>query len=112
MHVLVAVINEQNVVREVLTALIEAGITTATVIESQGMGKFVAEQMPIFAGFRHLWGGANPYNTTLFTVVNDEQLAEALPLVEEVMFEDKTGPRGVVFTIPVGHFRHPGDKKE
>jgi len=110
MYMMIAVINDQETVREVLTALMEAGITTATVIESQGMGKLVREELPIFAGFRHLWGGANPYNTTLFTVLDEAALDEALPLVEEVMFAQASGPRGVVFALPVTHFRHPGGR--
>jgi nitrogen regulatory protein PII len=112
MHLLLMVINDQDTVRDVLTALLEAGITTATIIESQGMGKIVSEQMPIFAGFRHLWGGANPYNTTVFTVVRDELLDEALALVEEVMFVESPNPRGVVFTLPVDHFRAPRRRQD
>ncbi|HPQ70223.1 MAG TPA: hypothetical protein PKW95_13935 [bacterium] len=107
-----AVINDQDTVRDVVAALVELGITTATLIESQGMGKIVREQMPIFAGFRHLWGGANPYNTTLFTVVDDSLLAEAVELIEEVMYEAGAGPRGVVFALPVSHFRHPSDHRD
>ncbi len=112
MHLMLMVINDQDTVRDVLTALMEAGITTATIIESQGMGKVVSEQIPIFAGFRNLWGGANPYNTTVFTVVRDEVLDDALALVEEVMFVESANPRGVIFTLPVDHFRTPSRRKD
>ncbi|MHA1568556.1 MAG: P-II family nitrogen regulator [Alphaproteobacteria bacterium] len=106
MHLLMMVINDEDTVQNVLAALMEVGITTATVVESQGMGKIVTEQMPIFAGFRNLWGGANPYNTTVFTVLEDDILQETIDLVSEVMFEIVDTPRGVIFTIPVDNFRH------
>ena len=89
------VINDEDVVRDVLTALMEVGITTATVIESQGMGAIVSEKMPIFAGFRNLWGGASPYNTTIFTVVEDDLLEEALGLMSE---SEKNGYIHTVWT--------------
>ncbi|NLH50352.1 MAG: hypothetical protein GX444_17365 [Myxococcales bacterium] len=98
------VINDQQMVYDVLAALMEAGITTATLIESQGMGKIVAEQMPIFAGFRNLWGGGSAYSTTVFTVVDDARLPEAAELVRTVMFEEAEKPGGVFFTLPVDHF--------
>lgn len=108
---LIMVINDQELVQDVLTALMEVGITTATVIESQGMGKLVSEQLPIFAGFRNLWGGASPYNMTVFTVIDDDLLGETLDLLEEVMFVDTDSPRGVIFTLPVDHFRHARRKE-
>ena len=106
------VINDEDTVHDVLTALMETGVTTATVIESQGMGSIVAEQMPIFAGFRNLWGGANPYNRTVFTVIDDEILEETLSLIEEVMFELPANPRGAMFTVPVDHFYSARRKRE
>ena len=98
------VINNQETVHAVLTALMEVGITTATAIESQGMGKIVSEQIPIFAGFRNLWGGASSYNTTVFTVIDEVLLPEVIELIREVMFEDAAKPGGVFFTLPVSHF--------
>jgi nitrogen regulatory protein P-II 1 len=101
------IVNDQQMVYDVLAALMEVGITTATVIESQGMGKIVAEQMPIFAGFRNLWGGSGSYNSTIFTVLTDEKLEETVALVREVMFDGPDKPRGVCFVMPVTHFFAP-----
>lgn len=101
------VVNDQETVHDVLAALMEQGITTATVIESQGMGSIVAEQMPIFAGFRNLWGGASSYNTTIFTVIENDILDETLALLREVMIEAPERPRGVLFTVPVDNFIAP-----
>ncbi|MDP8223464.1 MAG: hypothetical protein P9L99_08900 [Candidatus Lernaella stagnicola] len=104
---MILVVNDQQMVHDVLAAFMEVGITTATVIESQGMGKIVSEQMPIFAGFRNLWGGAGSFNSTIFTVVDDAMLDEAVELVKEVMFEEPETPRGVMFILPVTHFFAP-----
>ncbi len=101
------IVNDQQTVHDVLAALMELGITTATVIESQGMGKIVSEQMPIFAGFRNLWGGSSSYNSTIFTVLDEDILQETIDLIREVMFEESENPRGVMFTLPVVHFITP-----
>jgi len=104
---IVCVVNDPDRVQDVLTALLEVGITTATVIESQGMGRVVTEQMPIFAGFRNLWSGARPYNKTIFTVVDDEKAEEAMHALRDAMFggrQDARGAKGVLFTVPVLDF--------
>jgi hypothetical protein len=64
-ELLVLVLNEINLLDDVLSALIEAGINNATVLESQGMGRVLTQDLPIFAGFRHLFAGSKPYNTTI-----------------------------------------------
>jgi len=113
---LVCVVNDSDRVQDVLTAFLEVGITTATVVESQGMGRVVTEQMPIFAGFRNLWSGARPYNKTIFTVVDDEKARAVIPVLRDVIFreeEKSKGAKGVIFTVPVVEFhksRPDGDK--
>ncbi len=94
-----------------LTAFVEAGCTTATVVESQGMGRIISQDMPIFAGFRHLFAGSKPYNHTIFAVVEDPELTHRIvALVRDVLQEVEEESKGVLFTLPVtGFYRLSGD---
>ena len=60
---------------EVIEGLAELGVGGATVVESRGMGNIISQDIPIFAGFRHLLGGSRPFNYTIFSVVPDAELA-------------------------------------
>ncbi|MDP8257549.1 MAG: P-II family nitrogen regulator [Candidatus Alcyoniella australis] len=109
MLLLGCVISNPDLAEEVLAAMIEAGITTATVVESQGMGRVISERMPIFAGFRNLWGGAEPYGRFIFTIVEPAQADAVIPLLKDVIFDTKGDgkAKGVIFTLPVAEFHKP-----
>lgn len=86
-----------------LEAFLEVGISGATVVQSQGMGRILTRDFPLFAGFRELLESGGPYNFTVFSVVEDPQLIdhflEILPSLEE-----ETQVKGVFFTVPVTRF--------
>lgn len=104
-ELVVVVLNEPEYLHEVLTAFVEAGCPPATVLESQGMGRILAQDVPIFAGFRHLFAGSKPYNFTVFTVVDDPALVPGLlALVRDVLKDVEEEAKGVLFTVPVSSF--------
>ncbi len=35
-----------------MEAYVEAGVTGATILDSEGMGRFLAYEIPLFAGFK------------------------------------------------------------
>ena len=51
MQLLIAVINQEELLDEILAGFLELGITGATVLRSEGMGRLLAHDIPIFAGF-------------------------------------------------------------
>ena len=104
-EMVVCVLNEPEYLHDVLTAFVEAGCTAATVLESQGMGRIISQDVPIFAGFRHLFAGSKPYNFTIFAVVEDPAMVKRiLELVRDVLSEVEEVSKGVLFTVPVGSF--------
>lgn len=108
-ELVVCVLNEPEYLHEVLTAFLEAGCPAATVLESQGMGHIISQDVPIFAGFRHLFAGSKPYNYTIFTVADDPALVpRLLALVRDVLHEVEEEAKGVLFTVPVSSFAHLG----
>ena len=108
-ELVICVLNEPEYLNDVITAFVEAGCTTATVLESQGLGRILTQDVPIFAGFRHLFAGSKPYNYTIFAVVDDaEVIRRILRLVREVLAEVEETSKGVLFTLPVSGFHRLG----
>ena len=102
MQLLVAVVNHAELVDDLLAAFVELGITGATVINSEGMGHVLAQDVPIFAGVRALHSGSRPANQTVFSVVDDDKVDAAIALMQEVCGNLDQAGQGIVFTVPVG----------
>lgn len=112
-ELLVCILNEPDYLHEVLTAFVEGGVTTSTVIESQGMGRILSQDVPIFAGFRHLFAGSKPFNHTILAVVDNHAITlEVTRLVRYVLREVEETSKGIIFTVPVSSFfRLAGDEE-
>lgn len=106
-ELLVCILNEPDYLHDVLVAFVEAGVTSSTVIESQGMGRILSQDVPIFAGFRHLFAGSKPFNHTIFAVVDDHAITvEVTRLVRDVLRDVEETSKGIVFSVPVSSFIH------
>lgn len=102
MQLLIAVINQEEKLDEILSGLLELGITGATIISSEGMGRVLSHDVPIFAGLETLASRSRPQNQTLFSVIReDEKVAGAIALLEEICGDFEDPATGIVFTIPV-----------
>jgi nitrogen regulatory protein P-II 1 len=101
-QLLIAVINQEEKLEEVLAGFLELGVTGATVVASEGMGRLLRDEVPIFAGLEAIGGDrSRPRNQTLFSVIDDDEKVErAVALLTEVCDFGRPG-RGIVFTIPV-----------
>ena len=104
MQALFVVINEPDILQDVLTGLLEEGITTATILESQGMGRVVMDKMSIFAGFRDLWSGNLGYGHTLFAILEDDQVDRVIRAIRDLLDSVEAQNKGILFTLPVGRF--------
>ncbi len=102
MELLICVINKSELLDEVLAGLLEAGITGCTVIESQGMGKIISQDIPIFSGFTSLFAGARKSNYTIFSVIKDKGLTdEAIKVIQDIYGNFDGANTGILFTIPI-----------
>jgi nitrogen regulatory protein PII len=102
MELFIAVINNPNKIDEVLESFLEIGITGATIIDSFGMGKILSEDIPIFAGFRHLLASSSSANKTIFSVIDDEKMVlAAFKSLETICGNLNSPSTGIAFTIPV-----------
>ncbi len=100
-RLLVAVINDAEKVDEILSGFLELGITGATIINSEGMGRLLSHDIPIFAGLQTLISGSRPQNRTIFSVVPEDRVGPAIELLQDVFGDLSTPATGIVFTLPV-----------
>ncbi len=102
MHLLIAVVNQEEKLEEVLSGFMEIGVTGATVINSEGMGRLLSSEVPIFAGLEAFADRTRPRNQTLFSVIaDDDKVERALRLLQEVCGSFEEPARGIAFTVPV-----------
>lgn len=102
MHVVFFVLEREEYLEEILEAFLEKGIPGATVLQSTGMGKIMAEHCPIFIRLRSIITENNLVNNhTIFVVVEDELVVRVLELIEEVVGDLEQPGTGVFFSLPV-----------
>jgi nitrogen regulatory protein PII len=97
----VAVINDPEKLDDVLSGFIELGITGATIIGSEGMGRLLSHDIPIFAGLQTLISRSRPQNRTLFSVVTEDRVDPAIALLQDVCGSLTDPATGIVFVLPV-----------
>ncbi len=92
MKFLLIILNREKHLEKVLSLMLETGISGATILESEGIGHFLAYEVPIFAGLRQLVGERKAANKTIFAVLEDESL---FPKFNELLKEE-----GIDFNLP------------
>ena len=107
MNVLFIIINKPEHLEDLLSKLMEVGIKGATILESQGMGFAVNHgghaNQPFYGQIRSMIDNSRPYNKTIFTIIEDEELLEkAVNTVKEIVGDLNKLGVGVMFTVPIG----------
>lgn len=102
MQLLIAVINQEEKLDEILSGLVELGVTGATIINSEGMGRVLSHDIPIFAGLEALASRSRPQNQTLFSVIREDDKVDAvIALLQEICGNLEDPATGIVVTVPV-----------
>ena len=100
-RLLVAVVNDPERVDQILSGFVELGVTGATVINSEGMGRLLSHDIPIFAGLQTLIRGSRPQNRTIFSVIPLQLVDTALELLKEVCGDLASPATGIAFVLPL-----------
>ncbi len=109
---MIAIINDETILDDLITGWLELGVSGGTVIESQGMLSYISDHVPIFAGFRSLASGGMPHNKTLMIAVNDpEVLEKAIRFLKKITRENHKENQGVFFVVPISEFGSLGSPK-
>ena len=102
MELLVCVINRDDKLEEILSGFLKLGVTGATVIDSEGMGRVLSQDLPVFAGLQTLQSRSRPQNTTIFSVIESPAvMTKAIDFVQEICGGFDAPASGIVFTVPV-----------
>lgn len=107
MYVLFIVLNEVSKLDEVLERFMQVGVRGATVLDSQGMGGAMMhgsnKSIPFFGSLRTLMDNARPYNKTIFTVLDSEEMVEkTVEAVRDVCEGQDPVGLGFMFSVPIG----------
>ena len=106
MKLVVFVLNKEEFLEDIASAFIEADITRATILDSEGIVEFLSYQVPLFADLKSFMKGDRPYNKTIFSVVDDEKKIKNLEkLIEEICGDLSEADNGILFTIPVDYVK-------
>ena len=100
-RLLVAVINDPEKLDEILSGFLELGVTGATVINSEGMGRLLSHDIPIFAGLQTLISGSRPQNRMIFSVVPAALVDPVVDLLQEICGNLASPATGIAFVLPV-----------
>lgn len=102
MQLLIIVLNKEEYLEKLMSLLVESGISGATISDSQGIGHYLAYEVPIFAGLRQMMGEGKTVNKTILAVLDNEKAFGELKelLVEEDIDFTKPGV-GIVVTVPI-----------
>lgn len=108
MNVLFIVLNETEYLDDILDGFVEVGVKGATILDSQGMGSAITNSGrghdAFFGAIRSFLDNARPYNKTIFTVIEDEEiLMKAVRTVKEIVGDINKPGVGMMFTVPVGN---------
>lgn len=100
MQVMVVVVNDPKYLVPILDRFVEIGITGATVIDSTGMARLIADHVPFFTRFSRMEGDQH-HSKTVFTVIRDEIVERAADSVDEIMGGLDNPNSGFLFCVPV-----------
>ncbi|NOZ64442.1 MAG: hypothetical protein GXO71_05875 [Caldiserica bacterium] len=101
MKLILIILNQEELLDDILSALVEAGILGANVIESTRMTEILSHEVPIFAGLRQISKGGRSYNRIILAPVEEEEeINEFLHILEETGINLQKEETGTIFLLP------------
>lgn len=104
MFLLVLILNKTELLEQILQSLVQAGVPGATIFDSTGMGRALAQadRDSIFSGIRTIFEHTRPHNKTIISVLNSpEQKEQAVRAIKDVIGDMSRPGVGIMFTIPL-----------
>ncbi len=102
MKLLLVILNREEFLDQVLSAMVEAGILGASVIESTRITDILMHEVPIFAGLRQFARKGRTHNRIILALVEDKEKVEDLVSIlreENIDFEKEE--TGFLLLLPV-----------
>ena len=107
MFVLFIVLNEIDYLDDIMAEFVNIGVCGATILDSQGMASAIVngqnKNIPLFGSLKKLLADARPYNKTIFTVLeNEEMVDKTVASINKVLADASQPGAGFMFTMPIG----------
>lgn len=97
------ILNKEEYVDDLLSAMMELEITGATILDGVGFERVLANDVPIFAGLFKSLGDSRPYNKNIIALIKDKKtLTKLIGILKEVGIDFKEPGVGEIFAISVG----------
>ena len=92
-YLMLLTLNKVVDLADVMSALVEAGITNASIVDSTSMAKKLAYEMPVFAGLSYMTPGKSKKSQLIFAYLENKSMANKLAklLKEQKIDLDKKG---------------------
>lgn len=111
MKVLFLILNNPDYLEDVLAVFTNNDVRGATILESQGMGSTIVNDMitdiPLFGSLKKMLKESHVYNKTIFSVIQDEEkLERVITDLKKIQEDDESGV-GLIFSLPIDdlHFK-------
>ena len=105
MRLLMAILHSEELLDEVLSALVEMEAPDAVVVESRNGLELLERDLPIFAGLRSLIPGGIDFSSVVLCVMDDDRKArEAMAAIRRLDRGEPHAaaePRNTVILLPV-----------
>jgi nitrogen regulatory protein PII len=113
MVALIIVLNQTDYLEDILAKFVQLGVGGATIIDSQGMASAIVhggiQSIPLFGSLKSILAGSNPYNKTLFTVINNKELLQqTMQEIKNMLKKVGRPSAGFMFTVPVDNIVNLG----
>lgn len=100
------VLNKTEKLDDVLTEFSRRNIKGATVLESAGMARLLShkhdeDEIPFLGSLRTFLNPEREKSKTIFTVIREDQLEEAVSAIESVVGDLSCRDAGVIFSVPI-----------
>ncbi len=113
MELLIIVLNREEYFEKVVSILVESGASGATLYESEGLGRFLAYEVPIFAGLRKFIGEGKSRNRTIMAVLDNKEIFQKFrKLLAEENIDFTVPGTGIIVTVPVNRVIGPQNNVE
>jgi nitrogen regulatory protein PII len=108
MEFLIIILNREEYFEKILSILVELGVSGATILDSEGLGHFLAYEVPIFAGLKQLVGEKKTANRTILALIDNKTMfLELKELLSEEGIDFTQPGTGIIATIPVNNAIRP-----
>lgn len=110
MKLLIFVLYRTEKLDALLAAFAQRNICGATVLESIGMakllsGKHDAEEIPFLGSVRAFLKPEREKSNVILAAIPDENLQEAVDIIESVVGDLSRGNTGAIFSVPIDYWK-------